>query len=169
MLTKIFSPNQCHKIALSIWVSHRLCAFFFICIHDSCASLNTFFSRRSNRRGNSWLSAVCEQLSWPLWSRSKLLRRNTWRCRQISLFNEISQRRKTRKSTSAERINSFDLFFQRKLLAIYLHHDRSVLSNVFCGQLLNNENIIKQLTDNYVLYGWDLTCESNKNLWVSQP
>jgi FAS-associated factor 1 len=53
---------------------------------------------------------------------------------------------------------------QRKLLAIYLHHDRSVLSNVFCGQLLNNENIIKQLTDNYVLYGWDLTCESNKNM-----
>ncbi|CRL04435.1 CLUMA_CG017520, isoform A [Clunio marinus] len=55
----------------------------------------------------------------------------------------------------------------RKLLAIYLHHDRSVLSNVFCGQLLNNENIIKQLNDNYIIYGWDLTCESNKNMFLS--
>lgn len=54
--------------------------------------------------------------------------------------------------------------FQRKLLAIYLHHDRSVLSNVFCVQLLNNENIVKQLSENYVLWGWDVTCESNKNM-----
>lgn len=52
----------------------------------------------------------------------------------------------------------------RKLLAIYLHHDHSVLTNVFCGQLLGNDNIIKLLNDNYILYGWDLTCESNKNM-----
>lgn len=55
----------------------------------------------------------------------------------------------------------------RKLLAIYLHHDRSVLSNVFCGQLLNNQNIIQQLAETYVIYGWDLTYESNKNMFLS--
>ncbi|KAG5682038.1 hypothetical protein PVAND_011429 [Polypedilum vanderplanki] len=55
----------------------------------------------------------------------------------------------------------------RKLLAIYLHHDNSVLSNVFCGQLLGNENIIKLLNENYILFGWDLTFESNKNLFLS--
>jgi hypothetical protein len=54
--------------------------------------------------------------------------------------------------------------FQRKLLAVYLHHDNSVLSNVFCGQLLGNDNIIKLLNENYILFGWDLTCESNKNM-----
>lgn len=50
---------------------------------------------------------------------------------------------------------------------MYLHHDQSVLTNVFCGQLLGNENIIKLLNENYVLYGWDLTCESNKNMFLS--
>lgn len=55
----------------------------------------------------------------------------------------------------------------RKLLAVYLHHDNSVLSNVFCGQLLGNENIIKLLNENYILFGWDLTCESNKNMFLS--
>lgn len=55
----------------------------------------------------------------------------------------------------------------RKLLAIYLHHDNSVLSNVFCGQLLGNENIIKLLNESYILFGWDLTFESNKNLFLS--
>uniref|UniRef100_A0A2M4ACJ0 Putative regulator of the ubiquitin pathway n=1 Tax=Anopheles triannulatus TaxID=58253 RepID=A0A2M4ACJ0_9DIPT len=55
----------------------------------------------------------------------------------------------------------------RKLLAIYLHHDGSVLTNVFCGQLLACESIVHILLDNFVLYGWDLTFESNKNLFLS--
>ncbi|XP_055610523.1 FAS-associated factor 1 isoform X2 [Uranotaenia lowii] len=55
----------------------------------------------------------------------------------------------------------------RKLLAIYLHHDGSVLTNVFCSQLLACESIIQMLLDNYVLYGWDLTFESNKNMFLS--
>lgn len=50
---------------------------------------------------------------------------------------------------------------------MYLHHDQSVLTNVFCGQLLGNENIIKLLNENYTLFGWDLTCESNKNMFLS--
>lgn len=55
----------------------------------------------------------------------------------------------------------------RKLLAVYLHHDGSVLTNVFCGQLLACESIIQMLLDHFVLYGWDLTFESNKNMFLS--
>lgn len=57
--------------------------------------------------------------------------------------------------------------FQRKLLAIYMHHDGSVLANVFCDQLLNCESIMQTLHHNFILYGWDLTFESNKNLFLS--
>jgi hypothetical protein len=34
-------------------------------------------------------------------------------------------------------LNPFFLcrFFQRKMLAVYLHHDASVLTNVFCTQV----------------------------------
>lgn len=52
-------------------------------------------------------------------------------------------------------------------MAIYLHHDRSVLTNVFCGQLLSCDTIIQLLLDNFVIYGWDLTYESNKNMFLS--
>lgn len=56
---------------------------------------------------------------------------------------------------------------QRKLLAIYLHDDRSVLTNVFCDQLLKCDSIMQTLQHNFVLYGWDLTHESNKHLFLS--
>lgn len=56
---------------------------------------------------------------------------------------------------------------QRKLLAIYLHHDGSVLTNVFCGQLLGHESIVNMFLDNFVVYGWDLTDEHNKNLFLT--
>lgn len=55
----------------------------------------------------------------------------------------------------------------RKLLAIYLHHDDSVLTNVFCDQLLRCESVMQTLLQNFILYGWDLTHESNKNLFLS--
>lgn len=58
-------------------------------------------------------------------------------------------------------------YLQRKLLAIYLHHDESVLANVFCSQLLGCETILQTLSHNFVLYGWDLTFEANKNLLLS--
>lgn len=57
--------------------------------------------------------------------------------------------------------------FQRKLLAIYLHHDGSVLTNVFCDRLLKCDTILQTLEHNFVVYGWDLTYESNKNLFLS--
>lgn len=50
----------------------------------------------------------------------------------------------------------------RKILALYLHHDASVLTNVFCTQLLGFESIMQILEKNFVLWGWDITFESNR-------
>ncbi|KAL0279155.1 UNVERIFIED_CONTAM: hypothetical protein PYX00_000768 [Menopon gallinae] len=50
---------------------------------------------------------------------------------------------------------------ERRLLAIYLHHDESILCNVFCTQLLCCESVVHCLTANYVVWGWDLTFEAN--------
>lgn len=51
---------------------------------------------------------------------------------------------------------------QRKMLAIYLHHDSSVLTNVFCTQALCAESVVAFLNENFVTFGWDLTFSSNK-------
>lgn len=56
---------------------------------------------------------------------------------------------------------------ERKLLLVYLHHDNSVLTNVFCGQLLGHESIVNLLLENFVVYGWDLSIESNANLFLT--
>ncbi|XP_076178069.1 fas associated factor casp isoform X2 [Ptiloglossa arizonensis] len=51
---------------------------------------------------------------------------------------------------------------ERKLLAVYLHHDNSVLANVFCTQLLGSETVLQVLSANFIVWGWDITYESNK-------
>ncbi|XP_071518759.1 FAS-associated factor 1 [Panulirus ornatus] len=50
----------------------------------------------------------------------------------------------------------------RKLLAVYLHHDGSVLSNVFCSQALCQISVVDYLSANFIVWGWDLTHEANK-------
>ncbi|GJQ73488.1 putative FAS-associated factor [Trypoxylus dichotomus] len=50
----------------------------------------------------------------------------------------------------------------RKILGIYLHHDASVLSNVFCTQLLSVESVMQLIERNFVFWGWDLTFETNR-------
>lgn len=55
----------------------------------------------------------------------------------------------------------------RRLLAIYLHHDASVLTNVFCTQLLGYESVLQCLSNHFVVWGWDLTHESNKQKFLS--
>lgn len=52
-------------------------------------------------------------------------------------------------------------------MAVYLHHDGSVLTNVFCDHLMKCDTIMQTLEHNFVIYGWDLTHESNKNLFLS--
>ena len=51
---------------------------------------------------------------------------------------------------------------QRKLLAVYLHHDGSILSNVFCSQALCQVSVVDYLSANFIVWGWDLTHEANK-------
>uniref|UniRef100_A0A8C9STF7 Fas (TNFRSF6) associated factor 1 n=1 Tax=Scleropages formosus TaxID=113540 RepID=A0A8C9STF7_SCLFO len=50
----------------------------------------------------------------------------------------------------------------RKLLAIYLHNDESVLANVFCSQMLCAESIVSYLSQNFITWAWDVTKEANK-------
>uniref|UniRef100_W5LGS3 Fas (TNFRSF6) associated factor 1 n=1 Tax=Astyanax mexicanus TaxID=7994 RepID=W5LGS3_ASTMX len=50
----------------------------------------------------------------------------------------------------------------RKLLAIYLHNDDSVLSNVFCSQMMCAESIVSYLSQNFITWAWDVTKEANK-------
>ncbi|XP_034476126.1 FAS-associated factor 1 isoform X3 [Drosophila innubila] len=56
---------------------------------------------------------------------------------------------------------------ERKLLAIYLHHGESILTNVFCDHLMKDDGIILTFRENFVLYGWDMTYESNKDMFLS--
>lgn len=55
----------------------------------------------------------------------------------------------------------------RKLLAIYLHHDDSVLTNVFCSQLLCAESIVSYLSQNFITWAWDVTREANRARFLS--
>ncbi|XP_065104561.1 FAS-associated factor 1 isoform X1 [Paramisgurnus dabryanus] len=50
----------------------------------------------------------------------------------------------------------------RKLLAIYLHNDESVLSNVFCSQMMCSDSIVSYLSQNFITWAWDVTKEANK-------
>ncbi|GIY68148.1 FAS-associated factor 1 [Caerostris darwini] len=56
---------------------------------------------------------------------------------------------------------------ERRPLAIYLHHDASVLTNVFCTQLLCSETVVGYLALNFVTWAWDLTYESNKTFLLA--
>lgn len=56
---------------------------------------------------------------------------------------------------------------ERKLLAVYLHHDNSVLANVFCTQLLGFETVLQLLSEDFIVWGWDITYESNKQRFLT--
>jgi D-alanyl-lipoteichoic acid acyltransferase DltB (MBOAT superfamily) len=53
------------------------------------------------------------------------------------------------------------------MLAVYLHHDSSVLTNVFCTQALCADSVCSFLNENFVTFGWDLTNLSNKTRAVN--
>ena len=52
-------------------------------------------------------------------------------------------------------------------MAVYLHHDSSVLTNVFCTQALCSDSVCSFLNENFVTFGWDLTFSSNKTRAVN--
>jgi len=51
---------------------------------------------------------------------------------------------------------------ERRPLLIYVNNDKGVYTNLFCKQLLCNEKIIEYLMNNYVVWAWDITYESNE-------
>ncbi|KAJ8039663.1 FAS-associated factor 1 [Holothuria leucospilota] len=51
---------------------------------------------------------------------------------------------------------------ERKLLALYIHHDKSIFSNVFCSQVLCAETVVSFLSQNFVTWAWDATEDANK-------
>jgi len=53
---------------------------------------------------------------------------------------------------------------ERSPLCIYLHHSDSVLANIWISQVLGTEGILNILNTNFVLWGWDTTLESSRNL-----
>jgi len=55
----------------------------------------------------------------------------------------------------------------RKMLAVYFHHDSSVLTNVFCTQALCADSVCSFLNENFVNFGWDLTFSANKTRAVN--
>jgi len=55
----------------------------------------------------------------------------------------------------------------RKGFAIYLHHDKSVISNVFCSQMLCTEAVSQLLNTNFVCWAWDMTTAHNKNKFLN--
>ena len=61
----------------------------------------------------------------------------------------------------------FFFSFQRKMLAVYFHHDSSVLTNVFCTQALCADSVCSFLNENFVNFGWDLTFSANKTRAVN--
>uniref|UniRef100_A0A0A9WH59 FAS-associated factor 1 n=1 Tax=Lygus hesperus TaxID=30085 RepID=A0A0A9WH59_LYGHE len=56
---------------------------------------------------------------------------------------------------------------ERRMLGIYLHHDKSVLSNVFCTELLGSSEVLETFNNFFVLWGWDLTNEANRNMLLA--
>jgi hypothetical protein len=46
---------------------------------------------------------------------------------------------------------------ERKILALYLHSDNTIFSNIFCSTALCDENIINFMSSNFVVWPWDLS------------
>ena len=51
-------------------------------------------------------------------------------------------------------------------MLVYLHHDGSVLTNVFCSQLLCSESVVNYLSLNFISWAWDLTQYVHRLEWV---
>ncbi|XP_015752631.1 PREDICTED: FAS-associated factor 1-like [Acropora digitifera] len=55
---------------------------------------------------------------------------------------------------------------ERRPLIIYLHHDGSILTNVFCSQLICSETIVNYISSNFVVWAWDMTHDTNSARFV---
>jgi hypothetical protein len=50
----------------------------------------------------------------------------------------------------------------RKLLGIYLHSDNTIYCNIFCSTVLCNESVVNFLSQNFLVWPWDLTLAKNE-------
>merc|ERR1712227_768262 len=57
---------------------------------------------------------------------------------------------------------------ERKMLAVYIHNERSIQSNIFCTQILCASSINEFLLENCIVWGFDVTNLNNKQLIYSQ-
>lgn len=64
-------------------------------------------------------------------------------------------------SSRCHRLLNVD-YLQRKPLVIYLHNDQSIFSNIICGNVLGNAQLLKQLEEHCVVWPWDITEAGNK-------
>lgn len=56
---------------------------------------------------------------------------------------------------------------ERRLLAVYLHHEESVLSNIFCSEVLCFDSIVQTLSANFVVWGWDVTSDGAREMFCN--
>ncbi|XP_066905733.1 FAS-associated factor 1 isoform X2 [Halyomorpha halys] len=56
---------------------------------------------------------------------------------------------------------------EKRMLALYVHHDGSILSNVFCTELLGSEATHQILANYFVVWGWDVTNETSRGMLTS--
>ncbi len=55
------------------------------------------------------------------------------------------------------------ILFQHRPILVYIHHDKSLLSNIFSSTIFCSEIVIDYLLENYIVWPWDITDESNRN------
>lgn len=55
---------------------------------------------------------------------------------------------------------------ERRPLLVYLHHDGSILTNVFCSQLICSETIVNYISGNFVVWAWDMTHDTNRTRFL---
>lgn len=54
----------------------------------------------------------------------------------------------------------------RKPLAVYLHHNASITSNIFCTQILCSETISNFLSMHFYIWAWDMTLPTNTTCFL---
>lgn len=55
---------------------------------------------------------------------------------------------------------------ERRPLLVYLHHDGSILTNVFCSQLICSDTIVNYISGNFVVWAWDMTHDTNRTRFL---
>jgi len=74
----------------------------------------------------------------------------------------------TMEEAAKEAYGSEKKAMERRMLAVYIHNERSIQSNIFCTQILCSSSINSFLAENCIVWGFDVTNLNNKQLIYSQ-